>query len=143
MADPTVVRTSWLTDRRKRLSGGRARQTQHNKAFYMLLAAPGIIWLALLFLVPFYDVVAIAAGHLNFLTESPVAIYNPLSWSHANLVDTWRDIFGATAFELPIIWRTIQGTSTSAIARLPVTRPSRSTVMKSPMRISSSSRWEI
>jgi spermidine/putrescine transport system permease protein len=123
MADPTVVRTSWLTDRRKRLSGGRARQTQHNKAFYMLLAAPGIIWLAVLFLVPFYDVIAIAAGRLNFLTESPVAVYNPLSWSHANLLDTWRDIFGATAFELPIIWRTVWYTAVASALCLAIGYP--------------------
>ncbi len=80
----------------------------------MLLAAPGIIWLAVLFIVPFYDVISIAAGRLNFLTESPVAVYNPLNWSHANLVDTWHGIFGATSFQLPIIWRTIWYTAVAS-----------------------------
>ena len=70
---------------------------QHNRFFYMLLAVPGIIWLTVLFIVPFYDVLAIAGGRLNFLTGSPVAVYNPLNWSHANLVQTWHGIFGATS----------------------------------------------
>ena len=88
--------------------------TQHNKWFYILLAAPGIIWLALLFLVPFYDMIAIAFGRVNFLTQSPVAVYNPLNWSHATLVSTWHDIFGVGAFQLPIIWRTIWYTAVAS-----------------------------
>jgi ABC-type spermidine/putrescine transport system permease subunit I len=125
MADPTIVRLGWLRGKNRRggAGQGRTKETQHNRFFYMLLAAPGIIWLALLFLVPFYDVVAIAAGHLNFLTESPVAVYNPFSWSHANLVDTWRDIFGATAFELPIIWRTIWYTAAASALCLVIAYP--------------------
>src|SRR5271155_3017334 len=107
MAEPTVPRLRGRQDKA-------ANRKQHNRFFFMLLAAPGIIWLALLFLIPFYDVIAIAAGRLNFLTEAPVAVYNPLSWSHANLLDTWRDIFGPTAFELPIMWRTIWYTAVAS-----------------------------
>ncbi len=105
MGEPTAPTA--LRSRRQRAESKRAENWQHNKIFYILLAAPGIIWLAVLFLVPFYDVLAIAAGRLDFLTESPVAVYNPLNWSHANLVSTWQGIFGATAFELPIMWRTV------------------------------------
>jgi spermidine/putrescine transport system permease protein len=73
----------------------------------MLLAAPGIIWLAVLFIVPFYAVLAIGEGKLNRLFVSPVAVYNPLHWSSANLTNVWRDIFGANAFAGPIVARTI------------------------------------
>jgi len=86
----------------------------HNRLFFMLLAAPGIVWLTALFLVPFYDVLAIAGGRLDFLTGAPVAIYNPLAWSHANLVGTWHGIFGATSFELPIMWRTVWYTAVAS-----------------------------
>ena len=70
------------------------------------LAAPGIIWLALLFLVPFYAVLAIAMGKLNVF-ESPVAVWNPLAWSQMNLINGWHDIFGPAAFAGPIIVRTL------------------------------------
>jgi ABC-type spermidine/putrescine transport system permease subunit I len=107
MAAPTTLRPTGSRKPPK-------RDRQHNRFFYMLLAAPGIIWLAVLFIVPFYDVISIAAGRLDFLTESPVAVYNPLNWSHANLVDTWHSIFGVTSILLPIMWRTIWYTAVAS-----------------------------
>jgi spermidine/putrescine transport system permease protein len=65
------------------------------------------LWLAVLFIVPFYAVLAIAQGKLNRLTESPVAVYNPLNWSSANLSNVWHDIFGADSFAGPIVVRTV------------------------------------
>src|ERR1022692_4714835 len=115
MAMPSVLRSG---NRRNgdRRNGDRktADRPPQNKIFFVLLAAPGIIWLALLFIVPFYDVFAIAGGRLNFLTESPVPVYNPLHWSHATLFTTWHDIFGVGSFALPIIWRTLWYTAVAA-----------------------------
>jgi ABC-type spermidine/putrescine transport system permease subunit I len=80
---------------------------QKKNAFWIALAAPGIIWLALLFIVPFYAVLAIAMGKLNELYESPVAVWNPFAWSSENLIDVWHDLFGSAAFAGPILLRTI------------------------------------
>ena len=90
--------------REARRPGRGARQS---KGFYILLAAPGIIWLAVLFIVPFYAVLAIGEGKLNRLFESPVAVYNPLHWSSANLTNVWHDLFGSGSFAGPIVVRTI------------------------------------
>jgi spermidine/putrescine transport system permease protein len=57
--------------------------------------------------VPFYAVLSIGEGKLNRLSESPVAVYNPLNWSSANLSNVWRDLFGAGAFAGPIAVRTV------------------------------------
>jgi ABC-type spermidine/putrescine transport system permease subunit I len=84
--------------------GGRDRQS---RAFWILLALPGMLWLAVLFIVPFYAVLAIGEGKLNRVFESPVAVYNPLLWSSANLTDVWRDLFGADSFAGWIFGRTI------------------------------------
>jgi spermidine/putrescine transport system permease protein len=73
----------------------------------VLLAAPGVVWLAVLFIVPFYAVLAIGEGKLNRLFESPVAVYNPLHWSSANLTNVWHDLFGSGSFAGPIVIRTI------------------------------------
>ncbi|HTW03640.1 MAG TPA: ABC transporter permease, partial [Streptosporangiaceae bacterium] len=83
------------------------RGTQQSKGFWIALAAPGILWLTLLFIVPFYAVLAIAEGQLNRLTEAPIAQYNPLHWSSSNVINVWRDLFGATAFAAPIALRTL------------------------------------
>jgi len=80
---------------------------QKKNAFWIALAAPGIIWLALLFIVPFYAVLAIAMGKLNELYESPVAVWNPFAWSSENLINVWHDLFGSAAFAGPIVLRTI------------------------------------
>src|SRR5271155_399337 len=80
---------------------------QKKNAFWIALAAPGIIWLALLFIVPFYAVLAIAMGKLNELYESPVAVWNPFAWSSENLINVWHDLFGSSAFAGPIVVRTI------------------------------------
>jgi len=76
-------------------------------AFWVALAAPGIIWLAILFIVPFYAVLSIAMGKLNQLFEAPVAVWNPASWSSSNVINVWRDLFGSASFAGPILLRTI------------------------------------
>jgi ABC-type spermidine/putrescine transport system permease subunit I len=86
---------------------GGARRDRQSRAFWVLLAAPGILWLAVLFIVPFYAVLAIGEGKLNRVLESPVAVYNPLHWSSANLSNVWQDLFGAGSFAGPIVLRTI------------------------------------
>ena len=80
---------------------------RRKNGFFIALAAPGILWLVLLFIVPFYAVLAIAMGKLNELFESPVAVWNPFAWSSENLIDVWHDIFGSAAFAGPIVVRTI------------------------------------
>jgi ABC-type spermidine/putrescine transport system permease subunit I len=83
------------------------RETQQSKGFWIALAAPGILWLILLFIVPFYAVLGIAEGQLNRLTESPIAQYNPLHWSSSNVINVWHDLFGAASFAGPIVVRTV------------------------------------
>jgi ABC-type spermidine/putrescine transport system permease subunit I len=80
---------------------------QKKNAFFIALAVPGIIWLAVLFIVPFYAVLAIAMGKLDQLFEAPVAVWNPLQWSSENVIDVWHDLFGSAAFAGPIVVRTI------------------------------------
>ena len=95
---------------RKRVdrSGGRPSSGfQLSKTFWILLALPGMLWLFVLFVVPFYAVLAIGEGKLNTQTHAPVAVYNPFDWSSANLANVVRDIFGANAFVLPTVLNTI------------------------------------
>ncbi|HWG61433.1 MAG TPA: ABC transporter permease [Streptosporangiaceae bacterium] len=92
---------------RELLPRTRGRSQQPHRLFWAALAAPGIIWLTLLFIVPFYVVLAIAAGRLNALFGTPIAVWNPLNWSATNFIGVWHDIVGGSAFAGPIIVRTI------------------------------------
>ena len=80
---------------------------QKRNLFWIALAAPGMIWLVILFIVPFYAVLAIAMGKLDQLFESPVAVWNPAQWSSSNVIDVARDLVGSASFAGPIVIRTV------------------------------------
>jgi ABC-type spermidine/putrescine transport system permease subunit I len=103
---------------------GRQRPARSpNRVFWILLAAPGMLWLAVLFIVPFYAMLAIGEGKLRIQGETPVAIYNPFSWSSANLTNVLRDIFGATGFIWPSALRTIWYVAVASILCLIIAYP--------------------
>ncbi len=61
--------------------------------FWPTFAAPATIWLVLLFVLPFFVILAIAFGRVDpiFLTPSPV--YNPLQWDFGPFRDVLSQIF--------------------------------------------------
>jgi ABC-type spermidine/putrescine transport system permease subunit I len=106
-----------------RRPGRRPKPYQPNKLFWVLLASPGILWLIVLFIIPFYAMLAIGEGKLDRQTESPVAVYNPFTWSSANLSNVWHDLFGTGAFAGWIAWRTIWYVALASILSLIIAYP--------------------
>jgi ABC-type spermidine/putrescine transport system permease subunit I len=107
-------------------SGYRARrreQRQQHRLFWVLLALPGILWLIFLFIVPFYAMLAIAGGKLNLIFEQPVAVWNPLQWTSANLAKAWHDVAGVGAFDGPIVIRTLIYVAVASVLSLVVAYP--------------------
>jgi ABC-type spermidine/putrescine transport system permease subunit I len=102
-------------------AGGRGFQP--NKTFWILLALPGMIWLIVLFVVPFYAVLAIGEGKLNTQTKAPIAVYNPFSWSSANLSNVLHEIFGAQAFIGPTVITTILYVAAASVLSLLIAYP--------------------
>jgi spermidine/putrescine transport system permease protein len=96
---------------------------RNKNGFYAALAAPGILWLLLLFVVPFYAVLAIAMGKLDRLFESPVAVWNPFEWSSSNVINVSRDLVGSTSFAGPIVLRTILYVAIAALLCLVIGYP--------------------
>jgi ABC-type spermidine/putrescine transport system permease subunit I len=96
---------------------------RNKNGFYAALAVPGVLWLLLLFIVPFYAVLAIAMGKLDQLFEVPVAVWNPFEWSSSNVINVWRDLFGSTSFAGPIVLRTILYVAIAAAACLVIGYP--------------------
>jgi spermidine/putrescine transport system permease protein len=50
-----------------------------------LFALPGAAWLAVLFLVPFYAVLAVAFGTVDPIFQNPVPVWNPLDWQFSTM----------------------------------------------------------
>jgi len=66
--------------------------------FWPLFATPGIIWLAVLFVVPFYVVLSIAFGTFDQIFRNPVPIWNPAQWYTGTFGKVIGQIFGRGAF---------------------------------------------
>jgi ABC-type spermidine/putrescine transport system permease subunit I len=104
-------------------TGQEPKQGGHGRGFWIALAAPGVIWLILLFIVPFYVVLAIAMGQLNRLFESSVPVWNPLNWSSSNVINVFHDLVGATSFAGPIVIRTIIYVAIASLLSLLIAYP--------------------
>ena len=101
----------------------RREQRQQHRLFWVLLALPGILWLIFLFIVPFYAMLAIAGGKLNLIFEQPVAVWNPLQWTSANLTKAWHDVAGVGAFDGPIVIRTLVYVAVASVLSLAIAYP--------------------
>jgi ABC-type spermidine/putrescine transport system permease subunit I len=73
--------------------------------FWPSFSVPGIIWLLLLFLLPFYVIFAVAFGTVD-LFRNPLPIWQPWYWTSQYLTDVLGKIFGANAFLRPAFVRT-------------------------------------
>jgi spermidine/putrescine transport system permease protein len=103
--------------------GLRRARGAHGRWFWALLAAPGMLWLLLLFIVPFYTTLAIGGGVFNVVLRTPQPIWNPLAWSRGNLTLVWRDIVGTGAFIGPIIVRTLVYVAAASLLSLLIAYP--------------------
>jgi spermidine/putrescine transport system permease protein len=58
------------------------------------LALPGVVWLVLLFLVPFYAIFAVAMGRIDPLLQRPIPEWNPFYWDPTVFGEVLADLFG-------------------------------------------------
>jgi ABC-type spermidine/putrescine transport system permease subunit I len=62
---------------------------QHDR-FWQAFAAPGLLWLIVLFVTPFYAILAVAMGSLDPILLIAEPIWNPLDWN----VSVFREVGG-------------------------------------------------
>jgi ABC-type spermidine/putrescine transport system permease subunit I len=53
---------------------------------------PGVIWLILLFLVPFYAVIGVAFGSVDPLLQTPIPAWNPANWNLGWMTQVLHDL---------------------------------------------------
>jgi ABC-type spermidine/putrescine transport system permease subunit I len=103
--------------------GGTWKDRAQNRWVWAGFAMPGIIWLVLLFLIPFYAVLAIAGGQLNQVFESPDAVWNPLHWTASNFTAVFHDLVGQGSFVGPIFVRTLAYVAIASVVSLLIAYP--------------------
>ena len=75
------------------------------RGLWPLFALPGIVWLLLLFLVPFYAVIAVAFGTVDPVFQNPVPMWNPLDWNFDAALETLTGFLPGNSF-WRVFWRT-------------------------------------
>jgi putrescine transport system permease protein len=56
-------------------------------------AVPGVVWLVLLFLTPFYAILAVAMGRLDPIFNQAEPVWNPIEWDPAAFSGVFEDVF--------------------------------------------------
>jgi ABC-type spermidine/putrescine transport system permease subunit I len=104
---------------------GRRQDTydRRNRWLWLGLAAPGAIWLLVLFVAPFYVMLSVAGGGVNEFYQTVVPIWNPLHWSSFNFTAVWHDIFGTGAFIGSPALRTLLYTAAAVVVSLAIAYP--------------------
>jgi spermidine/putrescine transport system permease protein len=77
------------------------------RAIWPLLALPGTIWLAVLFVAPMYVVLAILFGQVDPILRQPVPVWNPVHWDVTQFDYVLRHIAGTQGFFGPALLRTL------------------------------------
>ena len=102
---------------------GQTDRTGRGRWLWAGFAMPGIIWLVILFLVPFYTVLAIAGGTLNAIFSTPVPVWNPLRWTGTSYAAVYHLFFGEGSFVWPIFLRTLWYVAVASLISLVVAYP--------------------
>jgi spermidine/putrescine transport system permease protein len=63
--------------------------------FWVGLATPGVLWLVVFFLVPFYVILCVAFGSVDPILQTPTPAWNPLDWNGAAFSFVFDGLFSA------------------------------------------------
>ena len=103
---------------------GRRQDSDRRKRWLWIgLAAPGAIWLLVLFVAPFYVMLSVAGGGINEFFQTVVPIWNPIHWSSFNFTAVWHAIAGPGAFIGAPAVRTVTYTAIATVISLAIAYP--------------------
>ena len=97
--------------------GARAKRESgawYPRWYWPSFATPAIVWLALLFVLPFYVVFAIAFGTVDIF-QNPSPVYQPWWWSFATFNETLTRFVGSEPFYRPALIRTLIYVTTASL----------------------------
>jgi spermidine/putrescine transport system permease protein len=68
---------------------------RRRNAFWAGLAAPGVAWLLVFFLVPFYVILCVAFGSVDPILQTPAPAWNPLDWDGSAFSFVFDSLFSS------------------------------------------------
>jgi spermidine/putrescine transport system permease protein len=84
--------------------------------YWPSFSLPGLLWLLVLFLVPFYTVIAVAFGTVDPAFRTPIPVYQPWWWEFGNFTATIQKFYsGDAVYQAPLIRTFVYVFAASAI----------------------------
>jgi spermidine/putrescine transport system permease protein len=77
------------------------------KWLWPVFAVPGVLWLILLFLVPFYAVIGVAFGGIDPIFMNPVPSWNPADWQYDSMIATLKGFLPGNSYWTVLVRTTI------------------------------------
>ena len=68
------------------------------KWLWPVFAVPGVVWLILLFLVPFYAVIGVAFGGIDPIFMNAVPSWNPAEWNYDSMIETLKGFLPGNSY---------------------------------------------
>jgi spermidine/putrescine transport system permease protein len=93
------------------------------RGFWKWAALPGVLWLILLFLVPFFVLVSMAGGSLDPATGSAVPQWNPAYWDRASFHYVFDQLLASDGVYRVVFLRTLRYVSVAVVICLLVGYP--------------------
>jgi spermidine/putrescine transport system permease protein len=94
--------------------GGSARESAdqptgvwYPRWYWPSFTAPGLIWLAVFFILPFYVVLSVAFGTVDLLFRNPLPVYEPWYWGFATFSTTLQKFTSGDHIYLDPLIRTV------------------------------------
>jgi len=60
---------------------------------WSILALPGVVWVCIFFLLPFYAVLCVAFGTVDPIIQTPIPIWNPIDWNTSAFHFVFDELF--------------------------------------------------
>ena len=86
---------------------GQIGKEKHGEGFWAGLALPGVAWLALFFLLPFYVILCVAFGTVDPIFQTPSPEWNPLYWNTGAFEFVFEGLFTSGAGFQTVFLRTL------------------------------------
>jgi ABC-type spermidine/putrescine transport system permease subunit I len=104
-------------------AGETSLTTLYPRGFWKWAALPGVLWLILLFLVPFFVLVSMAGGSLDPATGSAVPQWNPAYWDRASFHYVFDQLLASDGVYRVVFLRTLRYVSVAVVICLLVGYP--------------------
>jgi ABC-type spermidine/putrescine transport system permease subunit I len=96
-------------------SQGNSLTTLYPRGFWTWASVPGVLWLILLFVVPFYAIVSMAGGSLDPATGSAVPQWNPAYWDRASFHYVFEQLASPDGVYRVVFMRTLRYVFTAVV----------------------------